>query len=861
MRARGGAYIPFKMELTVMKTTNPFLPGLQGLLMLSCLAATQPLMAAPISIDGNASDWTAQDRLDLPPGSPVAGYQLYGRYEDNAYKLLLKSDNRIIGTGTTIWLDTDQNVATGYQIFGSMGGAEYNINIHTDGKPYLYTGAAAQNYVGGPLTHVQTNSGTGSVLEMVIPETMLGTPSGTAIRLLLDINDQDFMPSYYTSSNLYVLRRQALPPANTSAERRIGIVHSKTTADRFWAGKSYSQLFMTMQMQAIMAGIPFDLLTEEDLTDLNKVIQYDTLVFPYFANVPDASFSQIEQNLSLASTHYQVGIITAGDFMTSKADGSSLPGDAYARMKNLLGISRVSGEGPVPVTVKVTDTSHPVLKGEYQQGETLMSYEGAYTSYFAAAGTETVTTLATQTVNNATRNAVLASQKGGRNVHFATLGMMADANLLWSALRWSVYGDAPLAGLQLGRDKALFVSRNDMDQSMYQEELKTGDAVLLSRYLKPWKNRYNFVGSYYINIGNDEAAGQYTDWTVSAPLFTAYKTMGNEIGTHSYTHPFNTNLLDAEQLRFEFADSRAVIEQKLSLSNLGAAVPGAPEDLRTAQEILKHVSYLSGGYSGVGAGFPGAMGYLTPADANVYLSPNMSFDFTLIEFKKMTADQAKQKWSEEFDALTKHAKRAVIHWPWHDYGPTNFNNNGYNADMFESLISKAYKFGVEFVTGADISKRIGAHRNSHLEATQVDANTVNVKLQSDDAGRFGIDIPQASSGKVIKSVDGWYAYNANQVFSDKDGGSFNVRLGTAADVVTRITQLPARANLLNLTGNGEDLSFKFEGEGKATIKTKCGTIPAVTGVSSFTFNPLNKTLTLKFAMATSYDVQVNMTCP
>jgi hypothetical protein len=239
----------------------------------------------------------------------------------------------------------------------------------------------------------------------------------------------------------------------------------------------------------------------------------------------------------------------------------------------------------------------------------------------------------------------------------------------------------------------------------------------------------------------------------------------------------------------------------------------------------------------------------------------MSFDFTLIEFRKMTTAQAKQTWFDEFDALTKHAKQAVVHWPWHDYGPINPENKAYTADMFESLINKAHTFGVEFVTGDDVSKRIKSYRDSRLKATQVDANTVDVNVQSTDAGRFAIDVPQASNGKVIKAVDGWYAYNDKQVFTDTDGGSFNIKLGTAADAVTHITQLPARANLVALTGNGEDLNFTLAGEGKMTVKTKCAATPFVSGASSFSYTAASKTLTINFAAIQSYNVQVNMTCP
>lgn len=821
------------------------------------LCAINPAMAA-ITLDGQANDWTEADRLYMSaPAGVVSGYQLYGRYENNSYKIMLKADSQMIGPRTTLWLDTDQNSSTGYQIFGFAGGAEYNINFFTDGKPYLYTGAPGENYVTGPLNYALGPNGNGSILELEIPEKLLGTPTGQGIKLLGDINDTVFLPTYYSSTNAYTLNKA---PAKVSNEKRIGIVFSQTTANRFWNSKNYSQLFMSVQAQAMMAGIPFDLLTEDDLTDLNKLLNYKTLVFPYFAFVPTDKAAVIEQNLTKASSQYQIGIITAGNFMTNKADGSGMDGDVYARMKTLLGISRVNGAGPVDMAVKISNVTHPAFKSEYSAGETVLNYTGAYTDYFAAAGTAPVTSLAIQTIGTTSENAVLASEVGGRNVHFGTVGMLADANMLWSAMRWSVYGTMPLAGVQLGREKGLFISRTDMDQSMYGTQANAIETPLLN-YITQWKANYNFVGSYYINIGNDPAAGRAIDWATAIPLYRNYLALGSEIGTHSYTHPLDTNTLTPEQFKFEYADSRALIEQQLGLSNLGAAIPGAPDTLATAQESLKHITYLSGGYSNGGAGFPNAMGYLTPSDTKVYLSPNMSFDYTLIEFKGMTAAQAQAQWFTEFDTLTKHAKRPMVHWPWHDYGPINPYNRAYTLSMFTSLLNKASTFGSEFVTADDFRQRIEAFRNLRLETTQPDAATVNVVVRSANAGRFGIDIPQASNGKKIQAVTGWYAYNDNQVFSDQDGGTYTVKLGTTADAVTHITQLPARANLLSLNGDGKNLNFSLSGEGKMTVKSRCSATPTVTGASSYTADMVNRTIALTFTTNKIYNVTIRMNCP
>ena len=116
----------------------------------------------------------------------------------------------------------------------------------------------------------------------------------------------------------------------------------------------------------------------------------------------------------------------------------------------------------------------------------------------------------------------------------------------------------------------------------------------------------------------------------------------------------------------------------------------------------------------VGAGYPGAFGYLSPADASsgkVYLAPNMKFDFSLVQFEGKTAAQALTEWQAEFASLTSHADVPVVVWPWHDYGPTNWGNGGYTQDMFTQFIATAYGAGAEFVTLADLASASAPSRS------------------------------------------------------------------------------------------------------------------------------------------------------
>ena len=88
-----------------------------------------------IKVDGDFSDWVASERIDF---GDVVGYSLYASAQSGFLYFDLNY-TAAVGPSTTIWLNTDLNAATGYQIFGFAGGAEYNVNIKPDGTAALYT--------------------------------------------------------------------------------------------------------------------------------------------------------------------------------------------------------------------------------------------------------------------------------------------------------------------------------------------------------------------------------------------------------------------------------------------------------------------------------------------------------------------------------------------------------------------------------------------------------------------------------------------------------------------------------------------------------------------------------------------------
>ena len=307
-----------------------------------------------------------------------------------------------------------------------------------------------------------------------------------------------------------------------------------------------------------------------------------------------------------------------------------------------------------------------------------------------------------------------------------------------------------------------------------------------------------------------------------------------------------------------------MIEQQLGLTNIGVAVPGAPETIDTARQIAQYYPYISGGASLIGAGYPGAIGYLTPDDMNsVYIAPNTSFDFTLVGFQKLTVEQAEAAWAKEWAALTAHSDLPVIVWPWHDYGPTNWVIDAgvtppYTTQMFTNFIARAAQAGSEFVTLADLARRVESFEKSTLAYSYdavANAVTATVGTTGAGLGTFALDL---GTGSTIKSVANWYAYDSDSVFVAKAGGSFTIALGATPDDVTHIIDLPDRAELLSLTGDGSDLNFSIVGEGHVLVDLKdpTGLTVQVTGADSFTLT--GDKLDLAFSGLGQHNVVVNL---
>src|SRR6202048_2329338 len=239
-----------------------------------------------ITLDGQFTDWPLNDSV-MRQGNTVAGYQVYGALLTDAtlgknYVIGIDATvttDPVIAANTFIYLNTDQNAATGFSPFGKVG-AEYYVQFSPDSnavlQPYLYSvtsaGAATQLNGGTPLNFGASSNG--ESVEIAIPQTLL-TPSGGAAPKSIDFaalinNGAAALPGDFSNPPQYIITDPSTLVTVNSAIKKVGIVYSATTAALYFGGSpagqtAYSDLFMAAQHQAEAAGVSYDLLGEADL--------------------------------------------------------------------------------------------------------------------------------------------------------------------------------------------------------------------------------------------------------------------------------------------------------------------------------------------------------------------------------------------------------------------------------------------------------------------------------------------------------------------------------------------------------------------------------------------------------------------
>ena len=659
-------------------------------------AATAPaatIIAGTITLDGSFSsgEWPTADMV-MTPGNTVSGYQVYGAFLTdaslgNTYVIGIDATGSEpqITAGTTIYLNTDLNGATGYSPFGSIG-AEYEVQFAYGSNsmlaPFLYsvssTGGLTPLNGGAPLPFGMSSNG--ESVELAITQASL-TPSGGAAPTSIEfaaLNGATGLPLDLTSNPEYLITDSAALVSVNHAVKKVAIVYSATTAALYFGGgpagqSAYADLFMAAQQQARAAGVSYDLLSESDLTNVAKLSQYSALIFPSFQDVPAAQASAIASALQQVVYQYHVPIITAGGFMTNDQTGAALSGNSYASMQALLNLTPPASPAVAYGTATYSLTpdasalagNNPILSG-FSAGQKIGGASGQFTGTTAGLYTSTgyqvfqgytgaATPIADINLLNADGTVsssvagVVQTNTGGTNTLFATTSLLGDSNLLQHVIENTVFGTTPSLSMDITRFKGVVNSRTDMDQSQFAADVdpvlydsqpggtkgiydvllntpvssvNPADASNLS-ILAYLAQQYDFVGSYYINVGDGTATsteGNATNWSVSLPYYDQLLQMGNEIGTHSDTHLINppTPAITASTATASGPGATQITVTSLPSYNgatLGMVVTDAAGDFGANTIITAYSGNATTGYTLTLQYIPG--GYGTPNDGAV----------------------------------------------------------------------------------------------------------------------------------------------------------------------------------------------------------------------------------------------------
>ena len=166
--------------------------------------------------------------------------------------------------------------------------------------------------------------------------------------------------------------------------------------------------------------------------------------------------------------------------------------------------------------------------------------------------------------------------------------------------------------------------------------------------------------------------------------------------------------------------------------------------------------------------------------------------------------------------------------------------------MYTDFITHAASANYEFVTLEDLASRITAQEKASIDYT-TSGNTITATVTPNaaapDVGEMALNVVNGGT-QVIQNVTNWYAYNSQELFLPRNGGTFTINLGATQDNVTHIASLPMRADLLSVTGNGQNLSFSVVGSGDMLVDLAQAVTPVVTGatVSSLSGNQLHLSL-------------------
>ena len=456
---------------------------------------------------------------------------------------------------------------------------------------------------------------------------------------------------------------------------RVAIVYSNTSylarnLTSETEGVHYLYEVSSTEHQFMMAGIPFEMIGENDLTNQTLINQYTVIVLPSFSNVRASIKDQILSNLENAVKNNGLNVYAFGDLMVANESNVKYTYAAgQAPVNRILNVQYVTGPVDADVILTAMNSSNPVT-WRYKNNESLFKPDWyGYTQYQVYNASEPFSypfQAYDITAKNFFPETVATKNHKGRIFYSANPSQTVQSAIGRDAILWLIYEDKPHFGIKMTNRTAFFSVRVDGDDS---GTTATGIAAIPNFLDLMGKN--NLLGGWYITTNN--GGNSPVDWNTLKPYYQKLMNKSFEIGSHSVTHPDDMNLQTDSVLYNEFNNSKKEINTQLGINITGFVNPGnTPLQLRlwriANQTGYKYYSPLQDeNYKG--------FGYVTNDLSVVNLESNMISDYELMTLQSTTDNQTADYWKNEFNLYYRWGDGIFTFVLWHDY----LLNTRYNA--------------------------------------------------------------------------------------------------------------------------------------------------------------------------------------
>ena len=314
--------------------------------------------------------------------------------------------------------------------------------------------------------------------------------------------------------------------------------------------------FMTAQYNLILAGIPYDVVTEDELVESGSLDAYSCLIFPYHRWV-GRKFSEWILKILPDWVGEGGSIICMGIPAEIGEAGIPVFMDIWLDFYREVFRAELGGSRELPNCSIIVAAEHPITR-DYPVGYEV-PIPSRYYDYLNASFYGRTETLLRTNLGDVV--AVASEYRRGRGVLFSLSGYneyFQRTKILLRAIQWAVYGSHIPVGIGITSGRLSWILNIDADWTADTENTRWA-----LRWLLEVSERRCFPFSWALITGTYSDYENPIDWKALKPTLEAAEEAGVEIASHTVHHPIWTQI-DSEGARREIIQSRRDIEGNLT---------------------------------------------------------------------------------------------------------------------------------------------------------------------------------------------------------------------------------------------------------------------------------------------------------